>query len=113
MHVATSGCSYGATLKAHDPHLGDIKLIDVGSPEPVATATTGLRPQLARSDIQIAVYPGVATAVLVGALGLSGLISGHRIGDLIIGGAPAVLVAVVAFGLATWAAYSRILVWQA
>jgi hypothetical protein len=101
-----------STIKPLDPRLGELKMIDVGSPEPVATATTGLKPQLARSETQIALYPGVVTFLLVIGLGLSRLVTGHRFGDLVIGGAPAVLVTLVALALAAKAAYSRMLIWQ-
>ncbi len=100
------------TIGPFQPRLRYLERIDPRDSEPVDSATTGLRPQLARPEIQFGLYPGLLTMAVIAVVGLSGIVDGHRLGEILIGGAPAVLATIVAFSLAAKAAYSRILVWQ-
>lgn len=76
------------------PKLNRLQIVDPSSTSPVGTGQTGARALLGQTEIKLALWPGVLTAVVVGGgLGF-GLITDK--GAVVLAGAPAVLVTLVA-----------------
>jgi hypothetical protein len=103
--------AFRAEAAALSPCLDRLEVIDPAGTEPIARARTGVRPLLRSVNFQLALGPGVLTAVVIGVCLISGLLDDART-ELILGGAPALIVAVVAALLVVVAARRRSLVWE-
>jgi hypothetical protein len=76
------------------PKLKRLQIVEPGSTSPIATGHIGARHLLGQTAIQLAIWPGVLTAGIVGGGVAAGVFPDA--GAVVLAGAPAALVALVA-----------------
>lgn len=103
--------AFRAEAASLHPDLARLDLIDPTGTEPITCANTGTKPLLRQTEIRLALLPGLVTAGLIGACMGFGLLE-HAMAELLIGGAPALIVTLVAAVLVAVESRRKNLVWE-
>jgi hypothetical protein len=88
--------SFRSAGKAISPRLVRMEIIDPTSTAPIARGEVGATAVMKRPDFTLALWPGVATALLIASGQLLGFLKGPSAGDVWLAGSPAIIVSLVA-----------------